>query len=73
MGDKPQAPSIDDLEAVNKLRDSSRKLHSERMQAGEVRIRAGLIYLDMMTNMEKIGDYCFNVAEMVSHHMQRKA
>ena len=50
------------LEAkINKLRDQSRKSHAKRMQAGDVTVREGLIFLDMMTNMEKIGDYCYNV------------
>jgi phosphate:Na+ symporter len=48
---------------INKLRDASRKSHASRMQSGDLGIRQGLIFLDMMTNMEKIGDYCWNVAE----------
>lgn len=48
---------------INKLRDKTRKRHARRMQEGEVGVREGLIYLDMMTNMEKIGDYCFNTAK----------
>jgi phosphate:Na+ symporter len=62
------ATSIGDakvLEArINKLRNSSRKSHSRRMQAGDVNVRVGLIFLDMMTNMEKIGDYCWNVCAL---------
>ena len=50
---------------INRLRDKSRKQHSDRMQSGEVLVRTGLIYLDMMTNMEKIGDYCYNVVTAV--------
>lgn len=48
---------------INKLRDQSRKSHARRMQEGEVNVREGLIFLDMMTNMEKIGDYCYNVCK----------
>lgn len=46
---------------INKIRNQSRKSHATRMQNGEVTVREGLIFLDMMTNMEKIGDYCYNV------------
>jgi phosphate:Na+ symporter len=50
------------LEAkINKHRDTARKAHAQRMQDGKIRIRSGLIYLDMLTNLEKIGDYCWNV------------
>lgn len=48
---------------INKLRDRTRKRHAQRMQGGEVGIREGLIFLDMMTNMEKLGDYCMNVTQ----------
>ncbi len=46
---------------INKHRNNSRKRHARRMQDGGIGVREGLIYLDMMTNMEKIGDYCWNV------------
>ncbi len=48
---------------INKRRDQARKRQAEQMKIGEVDIRAGLIYIDMMTNMEKLGDYCWNVVE----------
>ncbi len=48
---------------INKLRNRTRKRHAQRMQGGEVGIREGLIFLDMMTNMEKLGDYCMNVTQ----------
>jgi phosphate:Na+ symporter len=46
---------------IDKLRDQTRKRHARRMQDGEVGIREGLIFLDMMTNMEKVGDYCYSI------------
>ncbi len=49
-------------EKINKLRNRARKRHSKSMQEGEIRIRQGLLYLDMMTNLEKLGDYANNVA-----------
>ena len=55
---------------INTARDQARKAQAELMQTGELEIRAGLVYLDMMNNFEKLGDYCHNVAEMVSKHMQ---
>lgn len=64
------------LEAkINKLRNKGRKSHAKRMQDGDVKVREGLIFLDMMTNMEKIGDYCYNVCsalhEIESHPVRR--
>ena len=51
---------------INKLRNKSRKSHATRMQDGDVSVREGLIFLDMMTNMEKIGDYCYNVCSALT-------
>ena len=39
----------------------------ELSRSGDLGIREGLIFLDMMTNMEKIGDYCWNVSESLHH------
>jgi len=50
---------------INKLRDKTRKRHADRMQKGDVDVRSGIIFLDMMTNMEKIGDYCWNVVNLL--------
>lgn len=50
---------------INKLRDKTRKRHAERMQSGKAKVRSGIIFLDMMTNMEKIGDYCWNVVNLL--------
>jgi len=57
---------------INTARDQARKGHARLMQSGELDIRSGLVYLDMMTNFEKIGDYCYNVTEMVSKHMPQR-
>jgi phosphate:Na+ symporter len=48
---------------INKLRDQSRKNHAVRMQDEDVEIRSGLLFYDMMTNLEKIGDYSWNVSK----------
>ena len=39
------------------------------MQDGEVSVRAGLIFLNMMTNMEKVGDYCWNVSHTLHYNV----
>jgi phosphate:Na+ symporter len=54
---------------INAARDQARKGHAKLMQSGELDVRSGMVYIDIMNNFEKIGDYCYNVAEMVSKHM----
>jgi len=51
---------------INKRRDRARKRQAELMQEGKISVRAGLIFLDMMNNMEKLGDYCVNVVESLA-------
>jgi len=58
---------------VNRARDLARKSHARLMQSGELEVRSGIVYLDLMTNLEKVGDYCYNVCEMVSVHMPTPA
>ncbi len=69
-------PSITEakvLEAnINTARDEARRSHAQMMQSGELDVRPGLIYLDMMTNFEKLGDYCYNITEMVDKHMRKR-
>jgi phosphate:Na+ symporter len=48
-------------EKINRLRNRGRKDHARLMQEGTLGIREGLVYLDIMTNLEKLGDYSWNV------------
>lgn len=50
---------------INRLRDESRQSEAKRVEQAGYDLRRGLLYLDMMTNMEKIGDYCWNVIKMM--------
>jgi phosphate:Na+ symporter len=58
---------------INKLRDESRKLEAERVGQPDYLFRRGLLYLDMMTNMEKIGDYCWNVVKLLERSHEASA
>ncbi|MFT4512984.1 MAG: phosphate:Na+ symporter [Planctomycetota bacterium] len=50
---------------INRQRDESRQSEAKRVEQAGYELRRGLLYLDMMTNMEKIGDYCWNVIKMM--------
>jgi phosphate:Na+ symporter len=52
-------------ERINHQRDESRQSETKRVEQAGYDLRRGLLYLDMMTNMEKIGDYCWNVIKMM--------
>ena len=59
-------PLADALEArINEMEDSMREAHIQRLNAGVCAVDAGLVFIDMLTSFEKIGDHCFNIAEAV--------
>jgi len=53
-------------QSVNAMRDKMREGHVERLQQGACDVASGLIFLDMLTSFEKLGDHAFNVAEMIA-------
>lgn len=51
---------------INKLRDRARKRHAEAMQQGALGVREGLVFIDMLNNMERLGDCSLRVVEVSS-------
>lgn len=60
----PQARAFEDR--INQLEDALREGHIRRLQDGACQVEPGLIYIDMLTNLEKIGDHAYNVAEFLA-------
>lgn len=61
--DVGQAARVEPLEEVvdilkNKLRDK----HVERLQLGKCTIKLGFVFLDIITNLERVSDHCSNIA-----------
>lgn len=52
--------------SINMLEDHYRKDHISRLNEGCCTVDAGLIFIDMLTNFEKIGDHCYNLAESIA-------
>jgi len=50
---------------INELEDAMRAGHIERLNNGLCGVDPGLVFIDMITSFEKIGDHCFNIAEAV--------
>jgi phosphate:Na+ symporter len=51
---------------IDDMREQMRQGHICRLRNGECGIDAGLIFINLLTNFEKIGDYCFNIAEAIA-------
>lgn len=52
--------------SINMLEDHYRKGHVARLNEGCCTVDAGLIFIDILTNFEKIGDHCYNLAESIA-------
>ncbi|MBN2809720.1 MAG: Na/Pi cotransporter family protein [Deltaproteobacteria bacterium] len=52
--------------SINSLEDRYRNRHIERLSEDRCSVVPGLVFIDMLTNFEKIGDHCFNVCETVA-------
>jgi len=53
-------------EKLNQLEDTLRASHIARLQEGACQVESALIYIDMLTNLEKIGDHAYNIAEFLA-------
>jgi len=51
---------------IDELRSELRKGHVNRLNEGVCDVNAGLIFIDMLSKFEKIGDHAYNVAESIS-------
>ncbi|MCB2147037.1 MAG: Na/Pi cotransporter family protein [Deltaproteobacteria bacterium] len=52
--------------SIDAMREKYRDDHIQRLRSSECGIDQGLVYVSLLTNLEKIGDYCFNIAEAVA-------
>ena len=60
----PQAEEFEDN--INRMREEMRGNHIMRLQSAACAVDPGLIFMDMLTAFEKIGDFCFNIAQAVA-------
>ncbi|MGV7928874.1 MAG: Na/Pi cotransporter family protein [Spirochaetota bacterium] len=60
----PRAKVLEDR--IDELRRDLKKGHVQRLNQGLCDVPSGLIFIDMLTSFEKIGDHAFNVAEGIA-------
>ena len=48
---------------VNTMRNKIRKNYLQKVEKGEIKIQAGMIYINLIHSLEKIGDHVFNITE----------
>lgn len=54
--------------AIDRLEEVARNNHIARLNTGECTVGSGLVYIDMLHNLEKIGDHTYKLAGNVSGH-----
>ena len=58
---------------INRLDSKLRGNHIDRLKSGKCKVRGGVVFLDMLTNFEKVGDHLTNIAEAVGDALQWEA
>jgi phosphate:Na+ symporter len=53
-------------ESINTMEDRYRNRHIERLSEKCCSVVPGLVFIDILTNFEKIGDHCFNISEVIA-------
>ncbi len=51
---------------IDSMRETMRQDHIARLRSNRCGIDQGLVFINLLSNFEKIGDYCFNIAEAVT-------
>lgn len=60
----PRAEVIENR--IDELKKELRKSHIQRLNEDKCNVDSGIIFLDMVSRFEKIGDHAYNIAETIS-------
>jgi len=72
-GDIDLAKKVEEREArVNRLQKTLKKEHVDRLNRGECSFRSGMVFLDFVDNLEKVGDHLTNIAQGIIEGMRWK-
>jgi phosphate:Na+ symporter len=53
-------------DTIDQMREDMRYKHIERLRANDCSVDAGVLFIAIVSNYEKMGDYCYNIATGVS-------
>jgi phosphate:Na+ symporter len=56
-------PAIEKEREINKFRDKLRSQHLKDIEHQKYGINSGMIYIDLFSQLEKVGDHIINVSE----------
>jgi len=65
--DKEVMAKAQDMEdKINAMEEAMKKDHIMRLQTGICEVDQGIIFEDMLTAFEKMGDYCYNISQAIA-------
>jgi phosphate:Na+ symporter len=65
-GDIDLEKAIEIEKEINEKRDLLKSAHYSRLEKGDYHAKAGVMFLDFLSRLEKIGDHLFNVNEALA-------
>ena len=54
---------------VDSLRDEQKERHMDRLSRGECKPEAGLVFIEIIDNLERISDHAQNMAEYIMNEI----
>lgn len=64
-GGMPKKVNTDDEDLIDSMRRQLRTKHIDRLHDGSCTVENGILYIDILNNLEKTGDQVFNIAQVV--------
>jgi phosphate:Na+ symporter len=61
--------AVEAEQRINLKRDQLRRSHLKSIETGGYNVKSGLIYNDLFSSCEKVGDHVINVSEAVAGEM----
>lgn len=57
---------------INQMRDEFKANHIKRLEHGKCNVLSGVVFIDLLSNFEKIGDHLTNIGQAIIEHLQWK-
>lgn len=64
-GGLPRRIDTEDENTIDQMRREFKKRHLDRLQSGSCSVETGILFVDILNNLEKTGDQAFNIAQVV--------
>ncbi|MDD4504117.1 MAG: PhoU domain-containing protein, partial [Clostridiaceae bacterium] len=59
-------------DTIDDLSDQLKERHIQRLEAGTCNVQAGIIYLDVITHLERIADHLHNISLIIADKANSK-